>query len=383
VAPTPSTTIDADRDVVAGFAELQAPLIGPDQAIPGVRSLDLTAAVRVESYSDFGRTAVPKVGLVWSPTEGVGVRATYGESFRAPALQELRSPPLNSPAMFPLGAGTLLSLLLQGGNPTLRPETATSWTVGADVRPPAIPELHVSATWFHTNFHDRIDQPVRQNLAGALTDPTLASFVRRISPSTSTSDLALITALLADPATSTAQGVFPATSYGAIVDVRFVNTSRLVVSGLDLDGDWSHGLAGGRLRLSAQATYLTDYEQQATPTAAAVERVGVAGFPARYRGRAMADWSRGPLGLLLALNETGPFKTPAGPHVDAFTSVDAQVRLTGAPGSRWQGASAALSIRNLFDTHPPFYDNPFGFAFDGANADVIGRFVSLRLTKDW
>ena len=37
----------------------------------------------------------------------------------------------------------------------------------------------------------------------------------------------------------------------------------------------------------------------------------------------------------------------------------------------------------VFDRAPPFYDNSVGVGYDGANADVIGRYVSLQLTRRW
>lgn len=384
LTPVPSTTVKADRDVTAAFAELQAPLVSEGQGAPLIRRLDLSAAIRTEHYSDFGRTTDPRAGLVWSPLEGLLLRATYGKSFRAPALQQLRSPALNGPALFPqAGGGTLPGLLLQGGNPNLRPETASTWTAGADFRPSSDRDLHLSVTWFRTTFRNRIDQPVRANLPNALTDPTLASFVHRISPATNAADLALITALLADPATTTSQGVFPATSFGAIVDVRYINTSRLEVSGWDVSADKTHDLFQGRLRLSGQATYLDTYQQQATPTAPVVSRVGIVAFPARLRARASADWTRGPVEAQVAINRTSAFKTTGGVAVDAFTSADAQLGLTGPDETPWRGLRLTLNVRNLFDARPPFYDNPLGYGFDAANADVIGRFVSLRITRSW
>jgi len=36
------------------------------------------------------------------------------------------------------------------------------------------------------------------------------------------------------------------------------------------------------------------------------------------------------------------------------------------------------------DRKPPFVANPlFGINFDGANANALGRFISLQLSKRW
>ena len=47
------------------------------------------------------------------------------------------------------------------------------------------------------------------------------------------------------------------------------------------------------------------------------------------------------------------------------------------------GTGLTLTVQNLFDRAPPFYDAPEGVAYDAANANVMGRFVSLQLTKAW
>jgi iron complex outermembrane receptor protein len=42
-----------------------------------------------------------------------------------------------------------------------------------------------------------------------------------------------------------------------------------------------------------------------------------------------------------------------------------------------------LSVQNLLASDPPFYDTPQGVGYDTANADPLGRFVSLQLNKRW
>ncbi|HEY3949840.1 TonB-dependent receptor domain-containing protein [Phenylobacterium sp.] len=381
VAPTPQQGTDVSRTVDALFAELNAPLFGPDNARPGLQRLELSAAARWEHYNDFGSTWNPKLGALWTPIDDLNVRATYGRSFRAPGLRELDDPAANSPIHIGAGANTTLVLLLTGGNPNLRPETADTWTAGMDWQPRTIDGLRLSATWFDVAYQNRIDTPVTSFLSTALTDPTFSAFIRRLNTANPT-DLAAITALLASPQTLSA-GSFPASAFGAIVDGRFVNTGALRVQGLDLTGTYGFGLADGRLTLGLNASDLLRYDQALTPTAASVDRVGQVNFPARLRGRLTADWSRGPVTLGAALNATSSFHDTLGVHVAALTTTDLQLRWTSPAAGRWAGLSLALNARNIFDTAPPFYNNPLGYAFDPGNADVIGRFVSVQLTKSW
>jgi len=383
-APIPLTTFDAHRKVAAAYAEVRIPLIGPDNARPGLASLDLSGALRAEHYSDFGRTVNPRVSVEWSPMSGVKLRGTYGESFRAPALVELYGGQVYSQLAVPLNGQTVRTLAKQGSNPDLGPETATSWTFGIDIAPAALPGLRLAATWFETDFENRIDRPLASApRASILTDPRLAPFVQRITPATSAADLALINRLLADPLFNASQGVFLPTEYVAVTDLRYVNTSGLKVRGIDMQAAYGANALGGRLTFTANASWMLDYKQALTPAAPFADLVGLATFPAKFRGRLTTDWSRDPFTLGLALNHLSGAKDSLGTSIGSQTTVDLHARVETSKASWTHGVALALSIRNLFDKAPPFYDNPIGLGYDATNADVIGRFVSLQISRSW
>jgi outer membrane receptor protein involved in Fe transport len=383
VAPTPQAGTDLARTVTAAFAEVRAPIFGASNAVPGFQKLELSLAGRIEHYSDAGTTSNPKVGVLWQPIGDVTLRATYGTSFRAPALREIADPALNSESLFPLGTARVRSILLNGGNPTLRPETAETWTAGLDYRPVRWPGLDLSFTGFDIRFSERIGQPVLANLAGALTDPTLASFVTRVSPGTNPADLALVNALLASPAASRIAGLFPASAYGAVVDNRYVNTTTLHVRGFDLIAAYAFDVGGDRISLTGNGTYLSDYDQQITPTSATVNDIGIAGFPVRFRGRAMAEWTRDRVTAGLAFNYISAYRDLFGVKIADQPTFDAQLRLAPAESGIAKALAVTLNIRNLFDRAPPFYNNLAGVAYDPTNADPIGRFVSVQFTRVW
>jgi outer membrane receptor protein involved in Fe transport len=383
--PTPQliTNLDLSRTVTAGFAELQVPLFGADNARPGLQRLELSLAGRVEHYDAFGTTGNPKLGVLWSPIEGLQFRATYGHSFRAPALREIASPAQYNSNMLALGSGRLLTLTLSGGNPDLRPETANSWTLGVDWQPARVPGLKVSATGFDIAFKDRIEQPVAPNLQNALQDPTLSAFVTRISPATSASDLALIQKLLASPAFSNLTGTFPADQYGAIVENGFVNAAALHVQGIDLSARYRFDALGGSVLLAGDATGMLKFDQRLTPTSPTVAEVNVMNFPPRFRSRVTADWTRGRLTLGGAFNYTGAYHDVFGVHIDAQPTFDLQVRLAPARAGPLAGVVVLFNVRNVFDRDPPFYNNSEGIGYDAAAADPIGRYVSIQLTRAW
>jgi iron complex outermembrane receptor protein len=383
LTPTAIAPTHAARDVEGAFLEAQAPLVGPDNALPGIERLDLSLAGRVEHYQSIGSTANPKVGLLWAPNADLQVRATYSTSFRAPALRELNDPASLNPVLLSQGGVRVVSLELVGGNPSLRPETARSWTGGIDFKPSRWPGLTLSLTGFDVVFHNRIDRPASANIANALTDPTLTSFVRHISPSTNPADLSLITSILAGEPISTFNGVFQPTDYGAIVDTRYVNTTTLHVSGVDFTGAYTFDLGQDHFDFAANASYLFQYDQQLTPTAANVDDVNVANFPLRFRSRTTADWTRGRLTLGAAFNYLGAYHDTLGNHIGDQPTFDLQAKLAAPDHGPLQGLVVLLNVRNVFDRDPPFYNNTIGIGYDAANADPIGRFVSVQLTKTW
>ena len=130
------------RDITAVFAEI---------AVPIIKGMEATLAVRSDHYSDFGNTTNPKVSLKWSPTERVLLRGSYNEGFRAPSFFQLYGAQgegqipgnIADPVLCPAGnvAGADLSVCAirpdarQGGNKDLKPETSKQWTLGFVVSP--------------------------------------------------------------------------------------------------------------------------------------------------------------------------------------------------------------------------------------------------------
>ncbi|KRA67046.1 hypothetical protein ASD89_02150 [Caulobacter sp. Root656] len=382
-AATARTRRVFDRRVRSVYAELNAPLIGPDNARPLVERLELSLAGRVEDYDDVGSTRNPKIGLIWAPSRSLTFKGGYGTSFRAPALPELNSPFVIAPTILPYNGGQTPVLLLQGGNLDLKPETARSWTAGVTYSPADHPGLSLGLSVYRTLFKGRIGSPVLSSLALALTSPEFAPFRSFVAPATSPADRARVLALVNDPhALNT--GLYAVDTYGAIVEARNVNTGSLDVRGVDLTGAYATTLRGDPLTLNASLSWLTRYERKVTPTATATQLAGQAGYPADLRARVSATWTHGPAAITTSLSHVGDTYAETGRRVAPWNTVDLQLRLQPrAPVLGVKGLAWTLNVQNLFDSAPPFYDNPLGIGYDPANADPIGRRVTLQLTKAW
>lgn len=382
--PTPVGTQRVDRGIKAAFAEVRVPVFGPSNQMPGLRALTISAAVRHEEYADFGKTTNPKLGIAMSPAAGVTLRASWGTSFRAPALTEVSNPRRVVGTTLATADGTFLpSLIIVGGNPALGPERARTLSFGAVVQPAAVEGLKWEVNLFTTRFRDRIAQPALEDFTRALSNPALAPFVRLVNPAKSAQDLAVIRALLSEPGSS--PGTTPPEQFGAIVDGRFVNTSTLEVSGLDWDLGISRAIGRGRLDAGLSATWLFRYSQKLTRTAPTIDRLDTLGNPVDLRMRGIASWTQGAATTTIVASYVDPYRDDVSSPIrgiDAFVTFDGSISVAPARGplKRYR---ITLAVDNIFGAEPPFVDRVNGLGFDAANASPFGRTVSLELRRSW
>lgn len=381
LAPTTGVATDTSRQVSAVFGELRVPLFGRDNRRPGFERLELSLAARFENYEDIGETTSPKIGLVWEPTTELVVRGNYGASFRAPALRELNDAARQSPTFLPRGPQQVLSMILYGGNPDLKPEEADTWAVGADYAPQTLPGLKLGFNWFRTEFDNRIGQPTFENILTALSDPALSAFIRIVDPLNNADDRAAVQAIL-DLPTTNSRDAFPATSYGAIVDARYVNAARVAVEGIDANARYAFDLGPDAFDLGLTLSYLARFDSWTTPDASPQSLRDRPNYPVGLRGRGSLGWARGPWSASASLQYVDSYRDLAGSRIGSWTTADAQIRYAPETGP-FQGSAVALTVQNLFDRDPPFYDAPEGIGYDAANTSVIGRFIALQLTRTW
>ena len=62
---------------------------------------------------------------------------------------------------------------------------------------------------------------------------------------------------------------------------------------------------------------------------------------------------------------------------------DGRMRWTPTGSGALEGVEVALSVQNLFNEDPPFYDSPLGVGYDPANASPLGRTVALQISRRW
>lgn len=382
-APTPRSSTSNGRTITALFAEALIPLFGPEFAPPIGERIDLSLAARFERYSDFGETTNPKLGLEWSLSDALTLRASYGRSFRAPNLADLdpgssintrqvRGINITDPVS---STGVSQIIFIAGANPDLHEQTAESWSAGFAYDPPRPSGLRFSANYFDVRFSDRISSIT--NIAAAMfPNSEFASLVDR-SP-----DPAVVAALIAEAQTLGTSGGFSAGDIDAIVDVRSMNLARTEVRGFDLSAGYAFGLGTGALELSADATWLTEFLRQAAPSSVARDVVGTVGNPVDWRARLSAVWRHEAWSLAAFVNYTGAYRDNlSAPQrdIDAWTTLDLNLSFDLPHGDGF-APRLAFSVNNAFDEDPPFVNNALGFGYDPANAHPLGRFLAVELS---
>lgn len=370
------------RDVKSLFAEVLAPVFNS----PSMGSLDLSASVRYDSYSDVGDTTNPKIGFNYRPASTLTFRGNWGTSFHAPSLADMgdgvdtRLQVLRFSLLLPdpqQGEIARPTLVLAGGNADLKPETADTWSLGFDWRPEgALEGLTASVTYYNVAFQDAIGvTPVGRG--SFFTNPGFASlFIRNPSLEALT---ARVGGLSVDGAPSLASLYAPGSLTPAIFfDARRHNFGTLDVDGIDFNlryarpasfGLWHVGLAGTyglnrESRLSKQDLKINEFKN-GTGRYSLVASSGL--ISGAFAGELTVNYSSSAdLTGIPDQNKVSGFTT-----VNLFGSYD--LGLSGA----FSDTTVTLNVDNIFDEEPPYYNAAGGTA----NGSTLGRVVSIGLRK--
>lgn len=382
------------RKVDSVYGEVYIPVFGPDNAIPGFERLEINAAVRHDKYSDVGGTTNPKFGVNWTPVSGIKLRGSYGTSFRAPTIPEIYG---NSNNLFgqsyqnPAGGAPLQGYALSGQNTNLSPETATTWSVGADFEPTS--NLNFSLTYWDVNYKNQVLANL-SNLAilGSEAQYAGTGIILRGA------DAATRVQQLLDQGVVLASGSFPGGNPANVtlfVDGRSQNLGVSITRGFDFTATWRAELgATDNLTFNVSGTYLTKYRVALTPKAPLLDRLDYIFNPLKFKARASILWDHGPISArVLATHVGGYFNnlTAAGQNVKSYTPIDlsltARIGDQSARGFFEKGMTVSFEVRNVFDVDPPYVNlapsvNGSG-GYDASASDPIGRLFAVSVRKSF
>jgi iron complex outermembrane receptor protein len=431
---------NARRYVRSGYVQGSIPIFGEKWSWPGMRSLQVVLSERYDDYSTFNSAAKPQIAVLYKPFDDLTFRGTYAEGFVAPSLSQLFSTPLefqitvNDPVLHT----RYNTLLVNGSNPNLKPETSYGYYAEALWTPGAKDPEHSWWGWANgfTAYVDWYQTEIR-GLIGTVPNS------------------AVVNAPTAFPGASIVRA-----PGGNIIRVNnpFINVGGLLTDGIDFGATYvTKEYPWGKLDLEANASYIYNF--------AVKTNVGVTNGKARFQVYTADDQYRGAVGQAgsgpdfkmvasafysktvfgidtfrtgftlnyidsesdvnnnrkgSAPNLNGGLDFPGYVHlIGSYTTVDWQIAyMFGAPalvtpetpkpgynkegkpivgeaaispkpeGSKWgwrsllANATLTFGIKNIFDAHPPLsVDQNSGVGFDFGNADPFGRYYYVSVEK--
>jgi iron complex outermembrane recepter protein len=373
------------RDVRSAYVEFFAPWIGPQNQMPGVYRLELSAAVRHENYSDAGTTTNPKIGVSWQPVAAWTLRGSYGTSFRAPSFdQEDTSGNVTDLNFIPDPDFTnqTLALTLVGNQPDLRPEKSRTFSFGLDYRAPQR-GLTAGIDYFNTRFEGRIAAPSSTPFDILASEAVFAPIITR-----NPSDAQIAAALAAAPIfVDETNGTADVADVEVIIDNFAQNIGITRVDGIDfsLADSFSWGSANATAALNVAK--LLHFSNQVTPVAPEEGILASLYNPPKLRLRGGLTVEQERWSAALFANYTPSYTDDFGTtpvNVADWLTLDlsSSYRLPGE-------LAVTLLVQNVLDERPPHvgfsalaesqFLQPLGY--DPANASPLGRFVNLQVRK--
>lgn len=340
----------------AGGGDRKYAALGVELELPIIETLTVNLAGRYDNYddaTDVGGAFSPRIAVQYRPIPNLLLRATAGESFRAPDLQRVFGAEttaftdlIDTPrciadggtgrgdANVPSCVNVVQSVEIRtGSNLELQEEEGDNVSLGVVWE--ILPGLSMSADFWYIKLEQIVNTPEEQFILdqNALT----GDFADAIQRDTVGCDLSRNPGCL-DIVSAQARNLSFQRARGVDSTLQY----RLPTENL---GEFSFRLG---------ATYLDKLEIQEAEGEPVVNVLseGQLGEFVRFKGNVSAGWTRGPWSGLVFVNHIGSF-TPDDPTIVDEVGSYTTVNLSGSYAFPWQGR-VQLGVNNIFDKDPPF-----------------------------
>jgi len=261
-------------------------------------------------------------------------------------------------------------LVIGGGNPDLKPETAKILTVGLVIEPRVLENFTAAVDYFNIG--------VDQSISAVGVNGILASCY----PSTGGAPE------LCERITRVSTGEIQ------FIDDRQINIGGERMDGLDFSLSYQRQTRVGQLGLRGDATWLHKFDRTLTGNHV-VHAKGTydLGVYSDLRANVGASWTRDALSAGLTVRFINGFREcennsctvreegapePIYREVKDYSALDASVAYDWE--TRLGTATARLGVNNLFDAKPAYVANAFEAHSDPTAYDFMGRYFYLRLS---
>lgn len=396
----------SERTVKALFAELQVPVVGPENSSPGLAELSLNAAVRYDHYSDFGGTTNPRIGFDYRPIPDFVIRANYQTTFVAPSLADsgnlIDTRFQITPRTGVPGTGYLV--FIAGAGQNLNPQTGRTFSIGGEWAPKDT-GFRVGVTYWNTRITNIISQALAaygssQAASGTLYNLCGVGGGGWAASANGACTLAGLQALEpiyrridngATPAIQSLSDLLqPGVTLIGVIDARRKNFGNAKLEGIDFNVSYTTDVSFGSVFASVAGTYNLRKDIANLPGGAYVDFLGgtatIAGSP-RLNLVASIGGTSGPVTLRANLRHNSGYNipltvSPPQTKVDGYTLVDLYAGIALDKWTGLEGTRLDITLNNVFDNDPPYYgaagntNRPWGYA----NGGTLGRTVAVGLT---
>lgn len=401
--------VAASRSVVSLFGEIALPLVGENNKLPFVESLNVQLASRYETYSDVGDTFSPRLAFSWRPFGPFNLRGSISQGIRVPNLPQLNADQtrrvLYGTDWYRCAAlrnkGEIASLANCGAlgreliessrsdSRALKPEDYRSTSFGLLIAPHNYNDLLVSIDYWKIEQEGivglfGVENQIAVDYAGRLAGGSNEQVIR--APLTQ-GDLELFAG----------SGLVPA---GRIVQIQdsYVNLDRRTSSGIDLSLSFRYAdLPFGDLMFDIDATRLISADQSLPPAALKINELNEPAINVVGAGDLLRRDSR-PLwraASFVQLERDNWRAGLSGQYVSSFYDTSTASDANGdyfvvddmlTFGAYWEietsffgdtVKSIRIGARNIFDKNPPLADETFGY--NAAMHSSYGRFWYLNV----
>lgn len=390
---------EGGRNAKAVFGEVAVPVFGADNAMAGFQSLILSASGRYDDYSTTGGTFNPKLGFTWKPIDRVTVRGNWGKSYNAPPLGDTSVAADTRAILIPVNPGIFADpfdtttrrlnerpiIILAGGNPNLKPQKATTWSLGLDVEP--VDGLKMSATYYNIKMTNQITIVPIFNATQAYR-PVYGQWVTKFP--TLAQAQAIVGSLPLDGGFTSVSSWFTSApdpdnagqtlAPAVILDARRQNLGVYKQNGIDFNVSYNAETSFGSVNASVGGTYTLGRKLAAVAGDPFDDLLKSPGL-SRYSVLTSVGAQVGNVGATVNWSHSAGFDlSPAvatQQHVSAFNTVDLYFTYDVNGSGLAQDLQFTAYVGNLFDQDPPYFASSPGYA----NGATVGRLVQIGVRK--
>ncbi|MCL1066329.1 TonB-dependent receptor [Shewanella olleyana] len=367
--------VDATRDRTAGYLEFQV-------GLPA--DFEISAAVRYERYEQEGQLSgpegvvvnsstfdavVPKLGVSWRPVDSLLLRASYGDSFRAPNMGEMFSSQAlsfedaldnkwcNTPGN---NDETYCDPNQQhktwfGGYSGLEAEEGNSFTVGGVWN--VTDAWNIELSYYSITYDNKIEAvSVDDLLRDELRDGSSESIIRD-----------------------------PSTGKILYMESGYRNMATVETSGIDFVTAYNFETSVGDFRIKADLSHILDFKEQTNEEAELVDYAGLQDTPDLRGNLAFswnyddysAAWSTVYIGSQSAQYYRDLYDYDAYADYSSYFKHNVQFAYNHS-----MNGSVTVGVNNLLDEEAPTFYNYADYRDVNTNLyDVLGRTYYVRINQ--